>query len=74
MQSKLPGIISSRQRRSGHGDKEPLQIRIPAAVKRRFKSHAALRGLEPNELFVEVWDYYETRLTEDASKKGIING
>ena len=41
------------------GGKEPLQVRIPTAVKRRFKAHAAIRGLEPNELFVEVWDYYE---------------
>jgi len=39
--------------------KEPLQIRIPTAIKRRFKAHAALRGLEPNKLFVEVWDHYE---------------
>jgi hypothetical protein len=39
--------------------KEPLQIRIPTSVKRAFKSAAALRGMEPNELFVEVWNYYE---------------
>ncbi len=51
-------------------DKEPLQIRIPVSVKRRFKSHAALRGLDPNELFVEVWQHYEASLesqpTNDA--------
>jgi len=40
-------------------DKEPLQVRIPITVKRAFKSAAALRGMEPNELFVEVWDHYE---------------
>lgn len=47
---------SSTSRVSG---KEPLQVRIPTAVKRRFKAHAAMRGLEPNELFVEVWENYE---------------
>lgn len=40
-------------------DKEPLQVRIPGSVKRRFKAHAALRGMEPNELFVEVWEHYQ---------------
>lgn len=39
--------------------KEPLQVRIPVVVKRRFKAHAAMRGLEPHELFVEVWGFYE---------------
>ena len=39
--------------------KEPLQVRIPRDVKRRFKAHAALRGIEPNELFVEIWEQYE---------------
>jgi hypothetical protein len=39
--------------------KEPLQVRIPTPIKRAFKSRAALRGLEPNELFVEVWEHYE---------------
>lgn len=39
--------------------KEPLQVRIPTEVKRRFKSYAAMRGLEPHELFVEVWEHYE---------------
>jgi len=37
-----------------------LQVRIPVAVKRAFKAHAALQGIEPNELFVEVWKYYQT--------------
>jgi hypothetical protein len=41
--------------------KEPLQVRIPLSIKRQFKAHAAIRGLEPNELFVEVWKYYERR-------------
>lgn len=39
--------------------KEPLQVRIPVVVKRRFKAHAALQGIEPNELFVQVWAHYE---------------
>lgn len=42
-----------------HETKEPLQVRIPVGVKRRFKACAALRGLEPNELFVELWEHYE---------------
>lgn len=49
------------------GGKEPLQVRIPTAVKRRFKAHAAMLGLQPNELFCEVWDHYErTRPTAAA--------
>ncbi len=40
-------------------DKEPLQVRIPVSIKRAFKSAAALRGIEPNQLFVEIWDHYE---------------
>lgn len=39
--------------------KEPLQVRIPISIKRKFKARAALLGMEPNELFVEVWDHYE---------------
>jgi hypothetical protein len=39
--------------------KQPLQVRIPVGVKRRFKALAAMRGLEPHELFVEVWQFYE---------------
>ena len=42
--------------------KEPLQVRIPVKIKRAFKSHAALRGIEPNQLFVEIWESYEARL------------
>ncbi len=42
--------------------KEPLQIRIPTSIKRRFKSYAALRGLDANELFIEVWQQYEKNL------------
>jgi hypothetical protein len=50
--------------------KEPLQVRIPVAVKRRFKSHAALRGMEPNELFVVVWEHYEEGLKSEAIRDG----
>jgi hypothetical protein len=45
-------------------------VRIPVAVKRRFKSHAALRGLEPHELFVEVWERYEAGLQSESDKGG----
>lgn len=44
--------------RSG-SEKEPLQVRIPRNIKRRFKAKAAMLGVEPNELFVRMWDMYE---------------
>jgi hypothetical protein len=47
--------------------KEPLQIRIPRAVKRRFKAYAAMRGIEPNELFVEMWEHFERRHAAELS-------
>lgn len=58
---------SSNVRTSRHRDtrapvessKEPLQVRIPQEVKRRFKAHAALQGIAPHELFVKVWEHYE---------------
>ncbi len=34
-------------------------MRVPVGIKRRFKSYAALKGVEPNELFVEIWQFYE---------------
>jgi len=37
-------------------------VRIPVKVKRRFKAHAAMLGIEPNELFVEIWKRYEVAL------------
>jgi hypothetical protein len=65
------GFTPAPHRPSGQPvEKEPLQVRIPVAVKRRFKSHAALRGLEPHELFVEVWERYEASLPQDAAKDG----
>ena len=39
--------------------KEPLQVRIPARIKRAFKTRAAMRDIEPNRLFVEMWEHYE---------------
>lgn len=50
--------------------KEPLQVRIPGAVKRRFKAHAALCGIEPNELFVAVWEHYERTRAAAGSGRG----
>lgn len=59
----IPSDSPARLRsQTAAGGKEPLQVRIPTAIKRRFKAHAAIRGLEPNELFVEVWNYYERTL------------
>lgn len=51
-------------------DKEPLQVRIPGSVKRRFKAHAAMRGMEPNRLFVEVWEHYERTKAADTGGLG----
>ncbi|TCZ66043.1 hypothetical protein [Roseicella aquatilis] len=59
----------SRGASSAEG-KEPLQVRIPTSVKRRFKAHAALRGLEPHALFVEIWEHYEARLRSGDSPEG----
>lgn len=67
----VPARVSSR---AGGADKEPLQVRIPVAVKRRFKSHAALRGLEPHELFVEVWERYEASLKAETVRAGETEG
>jgi hypothetical protein len=58
-----PSLVrASLASRKSEADKEPLQVRIPVAVKRRFKSHAALRGMAPHQLFVEVWKRYEASL------------
>ena len=38
---------------------ESLQVRIPTSFKRRVRAHAAMRGMEPDEHFVEVWEHYE---------------
>ena len=61
-------LRASGRPRAGGADKEPLQVRIPVAVKRRFKSHAALRGLEPHELFVEMWERYEASLKSETGQ------
>jgi hypothetical protein len=49
-------------------EKEPLQVRIPVTVKRAFKAQAALRGIEPNQLFVEVWDFYRSKGAATAKR------
>lgn len=49
--------------------KEPLQVRIPVTVKRRFKSEAALRGVDPNQLFVEVWSFWEAAQRADKDNR-----
>ena len=45
-------------------EKEPLQVRIPRDIKRRFKAKAAMLGMEPNELFVLMWAMYERAADE----------
>lgn len=54
---------------SGREEKEPLQVRIPIRVKRAFKSLAALRGIEPNALFVEIWEHYQRTETAAVEKR-----
>ncbi|MCB8878390.1 hypothetical protein [Acidisoma silvae] len=62
--------LGRRRVPTGTGEKEPLQIRIPTNVKRAFKARAAIRGIEPNTLFVEVWEHYErTGPNSDATEK-----
>lgn len=58
----------SSRKLPGPDEKEPLQVRIPVSVKRKFKSHAALKGIEPHELFCEIWSFYEAALARDRSK------
>ena len=50
---------NARLKEPAGASKEPLQVRIPTDVKRRFKAHAAMRGIAPHKLFVEVWEHYE---------------
>lgn len=50
--------------------KEPLQIRIPSDVKRRFKACAAMAGIEPNQLFVQIWEHYEKTAPHEHKKGG----
>ena len=63
-------MIATSKTMAAQPGKEPLQVRIPIAVKRAFKSAAALRGMEPNELFVEVWNHYEHTHHNDAAAQG----
>ena len=63
-------MVAANPKKVSQPGKEPLQVRIPIAVKRAFKSAAALRGMEPNELFVEVWNYYEHTHHNDGVAQG----
>jgi uncharacterized protein YndB with AHSA1/START domain len=66
--------VAKDGQRAAKAVKEPLQVRIPGAVKRRFKVHAAMHGVEPNELFVEVWEHYERTHAVDVSGQGKRDG
>lgn len=70
MQESVAQRVAKDGSKAAKAVKEPLQVRIPGAVKRRFKAHAALRGIEPNELFVEVWEHYERTYTDAGSGQG----
>jgi hypothetical protein len=70
MQGGLAILTMENGLKAAKAVKEPLQVRIPGAVKRRFKALAALRGIEPNELFVEVWEHYERAHTDASSGQG----
>jgi hypothetical protein len=64
----LPREVSSCHPSARAEDKEPLQVRLPVHLKRQFKSHAALRGMEPHQLFVEVWEHYEASLRPSVAE------
>jgi hypothetical protein len=73
MQDKLPSLEARRPRRTALVEKEPLQVRIPVSVKRKFKTYAAMHGLEPNELFVQVWRHFEeTKISVTTATGGRI--
>jgi hypothetical protein len=55
---------------SAESRKEPLRVRSPGALKRQFKAHAALRGIAPDELFVELWQRYEQTHAAAGSGQG----
>ncbi len=38
---------------------EPLQLKIPAETKRRFKAQAALRGISAADYFIQIFEHYE---------------
>ncbi|MDP6514593.1 MAG: hypothetical protein QF878_15575 [SAR202 cluster bacterium] len=40
------------------GQKVPIQVFVPAEVRRQFKGHAADRDMKLNSLFEAVWAYY----------------
>lgn len=63
-------MVAANTKKTSPQEKEPLQVRIPIKVKRAFKSAAALRGMEPNELFVEVWHHYEHTHDHAAPAQG----
>ncbi len=68
MQNNLPAPIGGDE--AARMGKEPLQVRIPGGLKRRFKAHAAMRGIEPNELFVEMWEHYQRTHAATPSGQG----
>jgi hypothetical protein len=72
--AEVSAIRTTRRTAAKAEKKEPLQVRIPVAVKRRFKAHASMRGIEPNALLVKLWEDYETRVLStgegDIMEKG----
>lgn len=72
MQHSLTTRAAGTRPKATRADKQPLQVRIPGDIKRRFKAHAAIRGMEPNQLFVEVWEHYErSRATAADGSMGL---
>jgi len=39
--------------------KVPFQVRIPAEIRRNFKSTAVNRDMDYNNLFLEVWQFWK---------------
>ncbi len=53
------GPLTGNLHTEPRGSKMPFQVRIPAEVRRDFKSHAVNRDMDYNDLFVEVWQFWK---------------
>lgn len=67
MQTELPGLVKNTSKPRAIVAKVPLQVRIPENIRRQFKVQAARRGLQANDFFVEVWEFYAARALESSS-------
>jgi hypothetical protein len=45
--------------KSAPGGNVPIQLKIPAAIRKDFKGHALAHDMDANDLFLKVWDFYK---------------